>query len=173
MSLEFRSSNLQSSVNQLGFHGTRGKCYNMIWVGLTSDFIYASGLLPTVWDSSRRMIRRHAIAISIRPVGVLQYGPVGMWNKVIYNNTVLRSVFCVYVYCVYEILCLRLHLVTQRSVEYSYVRDTKFQFSFIDLKKLVYSWTKILLIHLLTLSNEAKESLSLPINCPPICPYKL
>ena len=48
----------------------RKKCHFWIngldLVALTSDWDNASGLLPTVWDSSRKMIRRHAIAIFIR-----------------------------------------------------------------------------------------------------------
>ena len=38
-------------------------------VGLTSDLSYANGLLPMVWDSSCKMIRRTAIGILIRPGG--------------------------------------------------------------------------------------------------------
>ena len=47
--------------------------WNLFWrVGLGGFNVglsYASGLLPTVWDSSRRMTRRHVIAIFIRPGG--------------------------------------------------------------------------------------------------------
>ena len=37
------------------------------WVGLTSGWSFASGLLLTVWDSYRRIIRRHGKTILIRP----------------------------------------------------------------------------------------------------------
>ena len=46
--------------------------YNFVelgWVGLMSGLNNASGLLPTVWDSSRRMIGRHALATLIHNGG--------------------------------------------------------------------------------------------------------
>ena len=41
------------------------------WVGFKVGLSNASGLLPTVWDSSWRIIRRHAIAILIRHGSIL------------------------------------------------------------------------------------------------------
>ena len=40
--------------------------YLRVGLGLTSGYSNESGLLPTVWNSSRGMIRRHAVAIFIR-----------------------------------------------------------------------------------------------------------
>ena len=40
-------------------------CWFCVGFGLTSDLSYAFGLLPTVWNSSLRMVRRHAITILI------------------------------------------------------------------------------------------------------------
>ena len=52
------------------------------WVDLTSGYSNASGLLPTVGDSSRRMIRRHAIGILIHSGGkwLSRFGTFWMWT---------------------------------------------------------------------------------------------
>ena len=56
------------------------------WVGLMSEQSCASGLFPMVWDSSRRMIRRHAVAFLIK-ILTLQLPHFGTPRSIIWMGT--------------------------------------------------------------------------------------